>query len=172
MLIILGGLPGSGKTTVARALARRLGAVHVRVDTIEHAIRASGDPSRDIGPAGYFVAYGVAEDNLTLGSVVIADSVNPLEITRDAWLAVAARSGVTAVEIEVICSDKIEHRHRVETRKTDVEGLIKPTWQQVVDRVYDDWGNRPITVDTAAKDPQEIVDSLIVRLGIDRPLPI
>jgi predicted kinase len=106
MLIILGGLPGSGKTTVARALARRLGAVHVRVDTIEQAIRASGDPSIDIGPAGYVVAYGVAEDNLTLGSVVIADSVNPLEITRDAWLAVAARSGVTAVEIEVICSDK------------------------------------------------------------------
>ncbi|MGZ2483713.1 putative kinase [Rhizobium pisi] len=172
MLIILGGLPGSGKTTVARALARRLGAVHVRVDTIEQAIRASGDPSIDIGPAGYVVAYGVAEDNLTLGSVVIADSVNPLEITRDAWLAVAARSGVTAVEIEVICSDKIEHRQRVETRKTDVEGLIKPTWQQVVDRVYDDWGNRPITVDTAAKDTQEIVDALIVRLGIDRPLPI
>ncbi|MBB3912845.1 AAA family ATPase [Rhizobium fabae] len=172
MLIILGGLPGSGKTTVARALARRLGAVHVRVDTIEHAIRASSDPSRDIGPAGYVVAYGVAEDNLTLGGVVIADSVNPLEITRDAWLAVAARSGVTAVEIEVICSDKIEHPRRVETRKTDVEGLIKPTWQQVVDRVYDDWGNRPTIVDTAVKDPPEIVDALIVRLGIDRPLPI
>ncbi|MGO6670405.1 AAA family ATPase, partial [Rhizobium ruizarguesonis] len=42
MLIIFGGLPGSGKTTIARALAERLNAVHVRVDTIEQAIRASG----------------------------------------------------------------------------------------------------------------------------------
>ncbi|EJZ21787.1 hypothetical protein RCCGEPOP_08150, partial [Rhizobium sp. Pop5] len=142
MLIIFGGLPGSGKTTVARALAGRLGGVHVRVDTIEQAIRASGDPSRDVGPAGYVVAYGVAEDNLTLGRLVIADSVNPLEITRDAWLAVAARSKVRAVEVEVICSDKIEHRRRVETRKTDVEGLVKPTWQEVADRVYDDWRQR------------------------------
>ncbi|UVD58756.1 AAA family ATPase [Rhizobium sp. Pop5] len=172
MLIIFGGLPGSGKTTVARALAGRLGGVHVRVDTIEQAIRASGDPSRDVGPAGYVVAYGVAEDNLTLGRLVIADSVNPLEITRDAWLAVAARSKVRAVEVEVICSDKIEHRRRVETRKTDVEGLVKPTWQEVADRVYDDWRQRPIIVDTAARDVQEIVDTLIVELRIDRPLPV
>ncbi|MGO8655704.1 AAA family ATPase, partial [Rhizobium ruizarguesonis] len=39
MLIIVGGLPGSGNTTIARALAERLNAVHVRVDTIEQAIR-------------------------------------------------------------------------------------------------------------------------------------
>jgi predicted kinase len=172
MLIIFGGLPGSGKTTLSRALAKRLGAVYVRVDTIEQAIRASGVPSTDVGPAGYVVAYGVAEDNLTLGRMVIADSVNPLHITRDAWLAVAARSAVTAVEVEVICSDKIEHRRRVETRKTDVEGLVKPTWQETVERVYDPWERKPIVVDTAAKDVQEIVDALIVRLGIDRPLSI
>ena len=173
MLIIFGGLPGSGKTTVARALAKRLGALYVRVDTIEQAIRVSGgDPARDVGPAGYVVAYGVAEDNLTLGRVVIADSVNPLDITRDAWLAVAARSGVIAVEVEVICSDKIEHRRRAETRKTDVEGLVKPTWQETVEREYDDWGRRPIIVDTAARDVPEVVEALIVKLRTDRLLPI
>ncbi|WP_064685400.1 AAA family ATPase [Rhizobium bangladeshense] len=164
MLVIIGGLPGSGKTTISRALARRLGAVYVRVDTIEQAIRTSVDPSNDIGPAGYVVAYGIAEDNLALGRVVIADSVNPLRVTREAWLAVAARSGVIAAEVEVICSDKTEHRRRVETRKTDVEGLAKPTWQKVVERIYDDWGQRPIIVDTAARDLPEIVESLIVRL--------
>lgn len=167
MLIIFGGLPGSGKTTVTRALARRLGAVYVRVDTIEQAIRASGDSSKDVGPAGYVVAYGVAEDNLTLGRLVIADSVNPLEITREAWLAVAARSKVRAVEVEVICSDKVEHRHRVETRETDVVGLVKPTWPEVVERAYDDWGQKPIVVDTAAKGVEDIVDTLIAKLEID-----
>ena len=35
MLVILGGLPATGKTAIARELARQLGAVHVRIDTIE-----------------------------------------------------------------------------------------------------------------------------------------
>ena len=37
-LLILSGLPGAGKTTIVRELARRIGAVHVRIDSIEHAI--------------------------------------------------------------------------------------------------------------------------------------
>jgi predicted kinase len=100
MLIVFGGLPGTGKTTVARALARHLQAVHVRVDTIEQAIRSCDVLKADVGPAGYLVAYGVVEDNLRLGRTVVADSVNSVRVTRDAWLDVARRAGVRAVEVE------------------------------------------------------------------------
>lgn len=143
MLIIFGGLPGTGKTTIARALAKELGASYVRVDTVEQNIRASAVLKADVGPAGYLVAYGIAEDNLALGNTVIADSVNCLKVTRDAWLSVAARSAVPSVEIEVICSDKNEHRRRAETRATDVQGLIKPTWEEIMARHYDDLGAKP-----------------------------
>ena len=166
MLIIFGGLPGSGKTTIARALTQRLSATYVRVDTIEQAIRASG-VANDVGPAGYVVAYGVAGDNLALGRTVIADSVNALEITRDAWLAVARTAGVRAVEVEVVCSDKTEHRRRVETRATDVEGLVKPTWQETVERAYSDWLGDPVVIDTALKTVDAAVDAVLVRLNVD-----
>ena len=166
MLIIFGGLPGSGKTTIARALAQRLSATYVRVDTIEQAIRASG-VANDAGPAGYVVAYGVAGDNLALGRTVIADSVNALEITRDAWLAVARTAGVRAVEVEVVCSDKTEHRRRVETRATDVEGLVKPTWRETVERAYSDWLGDPVVIDTALKTVDAAVDAVLVRLNVD-----
>ena len=39
MLIVFSGLPGSGKTTIARELARQLGAVYLRIDVIEQALR-------------------------------------------------------------------------------------------------------------------------------------
>jgi len=163
MLIIFGGLPGSGKTTIARALAQWLNAVYVRVDTVEQAIRASG-VADDVGPAGYIAAYAVAGDNLALGRTVIADSVNPLQITRAAWLSVAQAAGMTAVEIEVVCSDKAEHRKRIETRTTDVEGLVKPTWQEVCDRAYDEWHD-PIVIDSASRTVESAVDQLVVRLN-------
>lgn len=33
MLLVLSGLPGVGKTTIARELAAAMGAVHVRIDS-------------------------------------------------------------------------------------------------------------------------------------------
>jgi len=164
MLIIFGGLPGSGKTTTARALAKELGAVHLRIDTIEQNIRASGMLSSEVGPAGYMVGYGIAEDNLTLGNIVVADSVNPLKVTRDAWLSVAARSGVPAVEIEILCSDPDEHRRRAETRASDVPGLTKPSWEEIVTYDYDDWARSPIVVDTAKQGVNEAVVALLSKL--------
>ena len=168
MLIIFGGLPGAGKTTTARALAKELGAVHLRIDTIEQTIRASGMLSSEVGPAGYMVGYRIAEDNLALGNIVVADSVNPLKVTRDAWLSVAARSGAPAVEIEIICSDQAEHRRRVETRASDVAGLVKPNWEEVTARDYEDWGQSPITIDTAKQGVEEAVAELMSKLGPGR----
>jgi predicted kinase len=149
VLVAFGGLPGVGKTTIARALARQLGAVHLRIDTIEYAIRESGVLNGTVDAAGYETAYAVAEDNLRLGLTVIGDSVNPLPITRSAWRDVARRAGVPIVEVEVTCSDKAEHRRRVETRGTDFPGWTL-TWQEVVDRDYRPWDRERVVIDTAA----------------------
>ena len=60
-LVVFGGLPGTGKTTIAKDVARRTGAVYLRIDTIEQAVRSANVLAGDIGPAGYVVANGVAE---------------------------------------------------------------------------------------------------------------
>ena len=146
MLLILGGLPGVGKTRVAVALARSIGAVHLRIDSTEQALRNCHVAIS--GPEGYVAAYAIAEDNLRLGHTVIADSVNPVEETRAALREVAGRAGQRYVEIEVVCSSPVEHRRRVESRVPDITGLRLPSWRQVCDREYESW-QVGIVVDTA-----------------------
>ena len=157
MLIIFGGLPGVGKTAIACELARQIGAVHLRIDSIEEAIRISRALSQPLNDAGYRVAYAVAEDNLRIGRTVIADSVNPIQLTRDAWVDVAARTEVAALEIEVICSDSTEHRRRVEARLTDIAGLKLPSWKDVVSREYDPWDRQHLVVDTANRSVEQSI---------------
>ena len=169
MLIILAGLPGTGKTTIAQILARRVGAVHVRIDSIEQAIRDSGVLVVSLDDAGYRAAYAVADDNLRLGRTVIADSVNPIDATRSAWRDVARVCDVRAVEIEVTCSDADEHRRRVETRSADIPGHRLPTWAEVVARNYAPWDRPRTVIDTAQSTPEQAVEGLIATIGELQP---
>lgn len=164
-LIIFSGLPGTGKTTIARQLAQRLNAVYLRIDTIEHALTQSVlkiDPIEDVG---YVAAYGIALDNLRLGHTVVADSVNSIEITRSAWRDVASSVAkyieCDSIDIEIICSDPGEHRQRVETRTSDIPGKKLPTWQRVLDRDYEPWQREHIVIDTAGRSVDECVEELM-----------
>ena len=157
MLIVFAGLPGTGKSTITRLLAAELGAVWVRVDSIEQARRASGVVEDDLKDAGYRAAYAIAEDNLRLGMTVIGDSVNGWMLTRDAWRDVGLRSGVGVLEIETVCSDLAEHRHRIETRRSDVQGLVLPAWDAVIGRDYHPWSREHVIVDTAGRSVEACV---------------
>ena len=158
LLIILCGLPGTGKSSIAQELARQIGAVHVRIDTIENALRHSERPV-EVTDHGYAVAYAVVADNLRIGHTVVADSVNPIAITREAWRGVAFRAGVSFFEVEIVCSDPEEHRRRVETRVADLEGHVQPTWQQVVERENEPW-DADLVVDTARLSLDEAVAAI------------
>jgi predicted kinase len=163
MLYVFSGLPGSGKSSLAKHVAQHFGAMYLRIDTIEQALRDLRNV--DVGGEGYRLAYRVAADNLRLGKSVVADSCNPIELTRREWEQVALQSNAAHLNIEVICSDPYEHRRRVESRSVDVSGLKLPTWADVEGREYHAWTVDRIVVDTAARTEHECAAELIMLLS-------
>jgi predicted kinase len=161
MLIVLSGLPGVGKTTIARELARSLAAVHVRVDSIEQALRTAGFV---VAGEGYAAAQAVAADNLRVGRTVVADCVNPWPLTRNEWHAVAVQAGLPVLEVEVVCSDEHEHRRRVESRVADIPGHRVPTWPEVVERDYCAWDRPRLVVDTGRQTVHDSVRTILSAL--------
>jgi predicted kinase len=155
MLIVFSGLPGTGKTTLARELAASRSATYLRIDAIEQAIRDAQVLAGDIGPAAYCVALALAESNLAIGRIVIADCVNPVAESRTAWRTTAHRAKSSLFDIEVICSDLMEHQRRVEARASDIPGLNPPTWLSVQQHEYEQWLTKRLVVDTAVLSPAE-----------------
>jgi predicted kinase len=170
MLIVFGGLPGTGKTTISRILAGRRAAVYVRIDTIEQALRSAAVLAGDVGAAGYIIGNALAASNLANRQTVIVDCVNPVPESRQGWQATATRANISLIEVEVICSDTSEHRRRVETRTSDVEGLSSPSWQSVVERLYIPWLEPHLVIDTARLTPEEAVELIEQRIDAARQL--
>ena len=151
VLVLMSGLPGVGKSTLAEALARRLGACVVSVDPIEDAVLRAGIPqSFETGVAGYLVGATVAAAQLRLGLTVIADAANYLEAGRDIWREAAARAGFGTRAIEVVCSDEALHRSRLVNRERGLAVYPEPTWDDVVRRRAESepWAEPHLVVDS------------------------
>jgi len=160
-LYIFSGLPGSGKTTLAKRLAGELNAAFVRIDTVEQGLKDTCGMD-SIEAQGYLLSHRVCKDNLLCGNNVIADSVNPIKLSRDEWEQVASSVNCPYVNIEIFCSDKDEHRHRLESRENGIEKLKNPTWEQVINREYEKWETPVLRIDTSGKSIEDCVEELLI----------
>jgi hypothetical protein len=95
---------------------------------------------------------------------VVADSCNPIVLSRTEWEQVAVDTEAMFINIEFTCSDKAEHRKRIESRKATIPGHVLPTWEKVESREYDTWNSSRVIIDTAAKTVNESFDELMSKI--------
>jgi len=151
MLIVLSGLPCTGKSTLSRGIAKELDIPVYSVDPIEAAIWRGGiAPGHETGLAAYLVAEALAAEQLKLGHSAIVDAVNPIELSREAWRKLAAAYDARLIVIETVCSDPVLHRERAEKRVRNIPGMVEITWERVeqVREYYEPWRQDRLVLDS------------------------
>jgi predicted kinase len=148
-LIVFSGLPGVGKSALAARVANRLGCAWIRIDAVEEAILEAGLPrSFETGLAAYLGARNLARDQLRIGESVLIDAVNGVAAARQMWNELSQEFGAARPTIYVVCSDRGEHRRRVEGR-TIPPRLPRLTWGEVLGREFEPWTEAVLTVDSS-----------------------
>jgi len=152
-LVVVGGLPGTGKSTLAEHAARLVGGALLAKDVVEATLWRSGiGREQRSGWAGYELLGSLAEAQLTVGTSVVLDSVAAYERLRDRWRDLAARHGARFRAVECVCSDEQVHRGRIDGRQRGIPGWYELSWQEVEDARsrYEPWLAEHLVLDAVA----------------------
>jgi len=166
-LVVLSGLPGVGKKSIAEVVAARTGSVHLSIDEVEESILACGlSPRWPVGVAAYEATRAMVERNLRLGHDVVVDAVNDSEGARQTWRTAAARTGAHIDFVHLEISVAHEHERRLSERDRGFTYVGEPTWSDVQRRRadYAAWSDAVWEFDTTAPSADEVAVAITARL--------
>jgi predicted kinase len=136
-MVLVGGPTGSGKSTMAEAIAADLGATVASFDWLMSGLRAFPEvwaaieyPVEQQRAIGWSLLGRVAEQQLRCDGSVVLDLV-AREQPRNEWEQLAARLGAKFYVVECICSDPAVLRERIEGRTRSIPDWYELSWENV-----------------------------------------
>jgi predicted kinase len=130
-LVLISGLPGTGKTRLANELATSLQIPVFARDRFQAQLRCLGFTDRE-GSAGYHLLFDMADQQLSLGVSAILDAVFPMHGFRQKAHEIAEGNGARFRAILCYCSNDVVLRKRLEKRKQYVPHWSPVGWDEVL----------------------------------------
>ncbi len=118
-LIVVTGLPGTGKSTVAKAIAEEIDAILFRTDVIRKSLFPKPSYSLEEQQHVYDEMFVQAHQQLKKHKSVVLDANFSKQIQRDQAVKLAEKAGVEPLILEIICQDEKLIAQRLEKRGND-----------------------------------------------------
>ncbi|GLV54320.1 ATP-binding protein [Dictyobacter sp. S3.2.2.5] len=168
-LIVMKGLPGSGKSTLSRVVSKHFGWPLIDKDDARDCL---ADEIPEAGGVAYDIMFRIACRQLLQRLSVICDSPLTAPMSYDHAQAVARKTQATLIVIECICSDETLWKRRITSREAfGLPAHHQTDWDrfQVYRRLHGFQANYPISylhlvVDTI-KPIHECLNEIVVWLA-------
>ena len=156
--MLLAGLPGTGKSTLAESLAAALPAPVLSMDWQLGALVPFGALRPDnTGPVAELTLIAAAARQLQLGLGVIIDTTGHTHEFRARLEHLAESLDARFVGVLCVCSDEIAHQSRIEGRDRGIPGWpATVTWAHLnrMKERWEDWHQPHLILDTATVSPE------------------
>jgi len=162
-LVVVSGLPGTGKSFFCRRLAERLDIVILESDSLRRRLFATPSYSKEESTQLFRACHGLVEELLRKGVSVALDATNLEEHNREQLYHIADQSGARLVVVRMeapveVVQQRLEQRSRREDQSdhSEADWNVYSKMKTTVDKI----GRNHFAVDSS-QDIAPVIDKIV-----------